>query len=63
MSSKYSTDDGPNGDVSDNSYVSRDKKEPIGVQADDAPVDGGIDDQAADTDEQLSETYSCRDNG
>lgn len=55
MSSKYSNDNGPVGDVSDDSYVSRDKNEPISVQADDSPVEEGTDERAADTEEQLSE--------
>ena len=53
MPSNYANEHVPSGEATDNSYVSRNKGEPIGVQADDAPVEDLIDDKAADTDEQL----------
>ena len=53
MSSKYTNEDAPYGETTENSYASRNKGKPIGVQADDAPVEDLIDDKVADTDEQL----------
>ncbi|KAL2068827.1 hypothetical protein VTL71DRAFT_15165 [Oculimacula yallundae] len=46
----------PQGDAQDNDYVSRpgQKEAGIPVQSDNAPVEGGVDEATADSDEQLA---------
>ena len=56
------SDEAPTGEFQDNSYVSRQgtKHEPIPVQSDGLRVDDPIDQEVADSDEQLSMYLSIR---
>ncbi|CZT02694.1 hypothetical protein WAI453_002171 [Rhynchosporium graminicola] len=51
-----SSSDIPQGDAQDNDYVSRpgQKEAGIPVQSDNAPVESGVDETTADSDEQLA---------
>ncbi|KAM0268531.1 hypothetical protein ACHAQH_009970 [Verticillium albo-atrum] len=51
MSDNYNNDAGV--DVKDNDYVSREAREPVSVQSDDAKVEDPIDVNTADSDAQL----------
>lgn len=55
MSSSNEISDIPSGAVQDNDYVSRtgEKNGPVPVQSDDAAIDGGVNEEVADSDEQL----------
>ncbi|KAM0326953.1 hypothetical protein ACHAQA_006074 [Verticillium albo-atrum] len=52
MSDSYNNDAGV--DVKDDEYVSREAREPVAVQSDDAKVEDPIDENTADSDEQLA---------